>query len=585
MCRSRTTQAVLGSMCALLLSCLAWVPGGAQPGERGVAQPPQNNLVYEIFVRSFCTSDSTNHPAGNLKGIVNRLDPYLNDGNPETNQDLEVGILWLMPIFPSPSYHGYDVTDYRAIQPDYGTMEDFKDLLKEAHRRGVRVVLDIPFNHTSDQHPWFQKAVQEPDSPFRKYYHFQPDDGPAPGGWYSVTDGAGKKVRYFGLFSSKMPDLDFDNAAVRKEVKDIAAFWLDLGVDGFRLDAAKHIYGDRFDQLREAEILKNNDWWHEFSEFVYQRKPEAVLFGEVLGDFEMMRRHAWGLAGLVDEPFMNNLRAQVGGPKPGFLNGYKQFVTQARELHRKAPPPSGPSFQPFDYVASHDRNPRLASDLEEMKRHGMPHEVDPAYRMALYTLLTLSSRPILYQGDELMQRGWKWNGSPKDDPRSPGDGTGIFDETLREPFPWYKSRQGEGQTSWFASRFSLPNDGTSREEQDRDGGMLPLARALTHLRARHPVLANGDVGDVLSDSQDWMVFEKDAGREHYLVLINMTPNKLDYRFTSTWFPQYAGAQMIFWSDGSAKKWQDVTAENRKITDAASVPPFGLVVLRQTPRNR
>src|SRR3954471_16667093 len=103
-----------------------------------------------------------------------------------------------------------------------------------------------------------------------------------------------------------MPDLNFDNPKVRQEVKDIAKFWLDQGVDGFRLDAAKHIFGDRFDPPREAEILKNNDWWLEFSQFVYRRKADAILVGEVLGDPELLLRHAWGLDGLVDEPFMND---------------------------------------------------------------------------------------------------------------------------------------------------------------------------------------------------------------------------------------------------------------------------------------
>src|SRR5262249_15998458 len=156
--------------------------------------------------------------------------------------------------------------------------------------------------------------------------------------------------------------------------------------DGFRLDAAKHIYGDRFDQLREAEIRKNNDWWLEFSQAVYRRKPAAILVGEVLGDPELLRRHAWGLDGLLDEPFMNNLRTQVSGPKPGFLGQYKQFVSQARELNRMAYNPAlgfpDQAFQPFDYMASHDRNPRLASDLEEMKRRGMTHDMDEAYRLA-----------------------------------------------------------------------------------------------------------------------------------------------------------------------------------------------------------
>src|SRR3982751_3594370 len=119
------------------------------------AQPPApapDNLVYEVFVRSFADGDNDAKGIGDLKGIINELDPYLNDGDPKTDADLVVGVLWLMPIFPSPSYHGYDVSNYRDINPDYGTMTDFKSLIARAHQRGVRVILDVPFNHTSDQH-------------------------------------------------------------------------------------------------------------------------------------------------------------------------------------------------------------------------------------------------------------------------------------------------------------------------------------------------------------------------------------------------------------------------------------------------
>jgi hypothetical protein len=194
--------------------------------------------------------------------------------------------------------------------------------------------------------------------------------------------------------------------------------------------------------------------------------------------------------------------------------------------------------------------------------------------------MTLSSRPILYQGDEWMQHGWKWKGNPSNHPTEPGDGSRIYDETLREPFQWYQIGNGPGQTSWFAPRFDKPNDGVSKEEQEQSGGMLDLTRGLAHLRARHPALANGDLGTILSDTQDWMVFEKFSDTDRYLILINMTSTGHDYRFHEGWYPRYVGAHMIYWSDGAEKKWKDVTASNQKIEGAVFVPPFGLVVLRQ-----
>jgi alpha-amylase len=537
-----------------------------------------SDVVYEIFVRSFFDGDNDSKGIGDLKGVLKQLD-YLNDGKPDTNQDLEVDILWLMPIFPSPTYHGYDVTDYRTIHPEYGTLDDFKALLKEAHKRNMRVILDVPFNHTSNQHEWFQKAVADPQSPYRAYYRFEPKSGDCKPSWHPDP---GQTVCYLGVFSPTMPDLNFDNAQVKKEVKNIAKYWLAFGVDGFRLDAAKHIYGESLDE-GEPDILHNNDWWLEFSKFVYSQKPKAILIGEVLGDDERLRRHAWGLDGLVDEPFMDGLRYNLGHPSKGFVAHYKHTLQDARDLNKTAyqssfPFPDQP-FQFYPYVASHDRNPRLASDLEEMRNHGMNASVDQAYRVAMYVLLTVGSRPILYSGDELMQKGWKWNGNSQSDPDHPGDGSGLYDETLREPFPWYKSGQGPGQTKWLQSKYDGPDDGVSREEQTQSGEMLDLVRALTNLRTKHPTLATGEIGAVVSDDEEWMVFERKKSNDRYLILINRTASSHDYRFHQQWYPEYIGAKEIFVSDGTSKQWKDFTNQNKSIQDAVSVPAFGLVILR------
>jgi len=283
---------------------------------------------------------------------------------------------------------------------------------------------------------------------------------------------------------------------------------------------------------------------------------------------------------------MNEARAAIERPESGFVGHRKQFLEQARALNRTAFDPSLPfpdqPFEAYPYLASHDRNPRLASDLEDMKRRGMRYTVDEGYRLSMYMLLTMASRPMLYEGDEIMQRGWKWNGNRRTDTDNPGDGSGIFDETLREPFPWFASGQGAGQTRWFQSRFDFPNDGVSREEQAEPGGMLDLVRALTNLRTRHPAFANGDIGAIPSDSDDWIVFERGAGKEQYLVLINRSLTGKDYRFHTAWFPQYRGADLIFWSDGRLRQWKDTTADAQRIRDSVFVPPAGLVIIRQRP---
>jgi glycosidase len=354
---------------------------------------------------------------------------------------------------------------------------------------------------------------------------------------------------------------------------------LDRGVDGFRLDAAKHVFGDTFDDLAEADILRNNDWWREFSDFVYGINSKAVLVGEVLGSRESLRRHAFGNDALVDEPFMESARSWIASPRAGFLKEWVQFVKSCRDVNADAHSkfPRQEPFQSFAYLASHDKDTRLASDLEERKKAGMQASVDEAYRLGLYVLMSAGKHPILYNGDELMQPGFKWNGNPSNHPTKPGDGSGIYDETLREPFPWRKAGAKAPQTGWFPPRFDKPNDGISVEEQGSKASMLSLVKALTNLRTKHPAFGNGEIGEILNDDADWLVFEKTEGTQRYLVMINSTGQGKDYSFHKDWFPQYTGAELLFWSDGQRKEWKN---QSSRIDKSVFVPPFGFVLLRR-----
>ena len=200
-------------------------------------QPWWNDTTfYEIFVRSFYDSDGDG--AGDLNGLIGKLD-YLNDGDPTTTSDLGVTGIWLMPIMASPSYHGYDVTDYYQVNPEYGTNEDFKRLIEEAHKRGIRVIIDLVLNHTSAEHPWFIES-QDPNSPKRDWYVWS-DEEPQGKGWHPGKNGG----YYYGYFGEHMPDLNYKNPAVTEEMQKVVRFWLEeMGADGFRLDAVKYLYED-----------------------------------------------------------------------------------------------------------------------------------------------------------------------------------------------------------------------------------------------------------------------------------------------------------------------------------------------------
>ncbi|HOJ36168.1 MAG TPA: alpha-amylase family glycosyl hydrolase, partial [Clostridiales bacterium] len=197
-------------------------------------------VVYQIWPRSFC--DGNGDGIGDLKGILSKLD-YI--------KSLGVDAIWFSPLYKSPQKdYGYDVADYRDIAPEYGTLEEFKLVLEEAHKRGIKVIMDLVINHTSDQHYWFLESKKGEDNPYHDYYFWRKGrlgGKLPPNNWKSVFSEPGWKYDenldkwYLHLFATEQPDLNMDNPKVREEVKDIMRFWLDMGVDGFREDVITFI--------------------------------------------------------------------------------------------------------------------------------------------------------------------------------------------------------------------------------------------------------------------------------------------------------------------------------------------------------
>lgn len=201
----------------------------------------KESVVYQIYPRSFC--DSNGDGIGDLKGITGKLD-YL--------KELGVDVIWLSPVYESPNDdNGYDISDYQAIMKDFGTMEDFDRMLSQIHERGMKLVMDLVVNHTSDEHPWFVESRKGKENPYRDYYIWkEPVKGGAPNNWGSCFGGSAwekdeKSGEYYlHLFSVKQPDLNWENEAVRREVYRMMNWWLDKGVDGFRMDVISLISKD-----------------------------------------------------------------------------------------------------------------------------------------------------------------------------------------------------------------------------------------------------------------------------------------------------------------------------------------------------
>ncbi|MHA7967255.1 alpha-amylase family glycosyl hydrolase [Paenibacillus sp. CAU 1782] len=436
--------------------------GSDSAGAETVGTPPydvdeQPSVVfYEIFVRSFYDSDGDG--IGDLRGVAAKLD-YL--------QELGVGGIWLMPILASPSYHGYDTTDYYAINPDYGTLEDLQYLLAESKKRDISVIMDLVVNHSSSEHPWFKEALADKASPYRSWYTFAsaedkvPADGAVDGNpWHSYGDG-----RYLGIFWGGMPDLNFDEPAVRKEMIEIGQYWLEQGLDGFRLDAAKHIFGDFKSTAGSPEVQgANQAWWQEFRQGLNKVNPQAYLIGEV-----------WDSASVIAPYFDQALDSAFHFDLAGKLlsaarnESDPDLAFSLGRVHGAYEQSSGGRFLDAPFLSNHDQN-RVMSVLNGNADHA---------KMAAALLLTLPGTPYLYYGEEIGMKGVK------------------PDEYIREPMLWYADPAGgEGQSSWLASRHNREAGAVSVEWQEgAAGSLLEHYRMLIGWRNSEPALSDGAIGE------------------------------------------------------------------------------------------
>ncbi len=412
---------------------------------------PTSGVYYEIFVRSFY--DSNGDGIGDLNGVTQKLG-YL--------KWLGVSGIWLMPINPSPSYHGYDVTHYRAINPQYGTMQDFKHLLTAAHRLGIKVIIDLVINHTSNRNPWF-KAAQNPHSPYRNWYHWAGSKTHLKA--ISVVGGpvwrADGKQHYMGIFCPCMPDLNYNNPAVRHEMIAIGRFWLRKGVDGFRLDAARHLYVKRPSQVHNpVAVGKDIAWWRQFRQGIDRVNPHAYLIGEVTdNDYRQMAPYFKPLNATFDFPLAQRLIKMAAKERNDHLGA---TLVAIQKVYRAA---TGHYVQDAPFLSNHDQN-RVMSDLHGNLNH---------MRVAAQLLLTLPGNPFIYYGEAIGMRG------VKPDPH------------LREPMRWELSRSAPGETTWEASPIPAAEDVSVAAERKQPGSLLRLYRTLIHWRQQIAPLRDGVV--------------------------------------------------------------------------------------------
>jgi glycosidase len=477
----------------------------------------QGQTSYEIFVRSF--QDSDGDGIGDFNGLISRLD-YLNDGNPETQTDLGIGALWLMPVFASPSYHGYDTIDYYRVNPQYGTEEDFDRLLAECHRRGIKVVLDYMMNHSSDQHPWFVESASGPDADKRDWYVWRDDDP----GWTQPWGGTNPTWHrrgnqyYYGIFWGGMPDFNFANPEVMKEAQSIARFWLDRGVDGFRLDAARHLTatgpGDQQNDTPETHTS-----WQKFSEFMRREYPDRLMLGEIWADAAQIA------------PYYGDTQAVAGGDEFAMTFNFPLAGGAVQSVNLGD---NGPLLAALTRMRTH--YPAGILDGTFLTNHDMVRVAsqlgnDPAkLRQAAAVLLTLPGNPWLYYGEEIGLR----------------NGTATGDEDKRTPMPWTADDTGfTTGVPWY--RFAPGRDTANvADQRDDPGSLLTRYRTLIHLRNGSAALSLGALYPVILEPplRDVVAWERRRGSERLLVIHNLA----DEARTVTWVLEGAGNYQLVFGD-------------------------------------
>ena len=475
----------------------------------------RSGILYQIYPRSF--QDSNGDGVGDLRGIIERL-PYLHE--------LGVDALWLSPIFPSPMEDfGYDISDYTGVDPLFGTLDDFDALVAAAHSRGLKVILDLVPNHTSDQHPWFIESWSSRNNPKRDWYIWRDGrgEGGPPNNWLSEFGGSSWEFDahtgqyYYHAFLRTQPDLNWRNPDVRRAIHDVMRFWLRRGVDGFRVDVMWHLMKD--------DLLRDNP---PNPDFTPGRQPYERLIPLYSTDRPEVHAVVAEMRQVIDEFDDRILIGEIYLPPDKLVAYYGRDLAGAhlpfnfalistpwtaqaianliQDYEAALPPDAWPNW----VLGNHDRQ-RIASRIG----------LDQA-RAAAMLLLTLRGTPTLYYGDEI---GMPQVEIPPDRVRDPWEknlpGIGVGRDGCRTPMQWDSTPHAgfSAGAPWLPLDANFTQDNVATERQHATS-ILSLYRALIDLRRTKPELALGAYRPV-SVTGELLVFEREHQGQRLLVALNL----------------------------------------------------------------
>lgn len=489
----------------------------------------KQGVYYEIFVRSFADSDGNG--VGDFNGVTSKLD-YL--------KELGIDGIWLMPINKCSSYHGYDIDDYTLLNDEYGTEEDFARLIDEAHKRDIKIIMDFVINHTGENNKWFQDAKSNIFSPYRDYFRFVSKYDYAnydewdysPVGcecWYPAGN-----YYYYSTFYGIMPDLNYNNKAVREEIKSAAGKWLNMGVDGFRMDAAMHIYGDyEFNSMSyEERNAANMQWWNEFAAYCEEIRPDVYLVGEAWQDDEVLPQYTQPFDTKFDFAFEQNMMQSVKSETAKTQNGLNlsAYLTEILNEYNKY------DTQYLDGVfgTNHDMD-RIMSQVDGNVKKA---------ELIANIYLTLSGNPYIYYGEELGMKGT-------------GD-----DKYKRTPFIWSVTDTGSN-TNWISNiqnRDIKPLD----EQMTDETSMYQYYKNMIALRKSHKALYAGSYTALDVENTSVMAYERSCDDETITVLHNFSNEPVSVSLENV-----KGENVLFANEGYEVNENTVT-----------VPATGSVIIRK-----
>ena len=500
-----------------------------------------DSVFYEIFVRSFY--DSNGDGNGDLNGITQKLD-YLNDGDPNTQDDLGITGIWLMPIHNSPSYHGYNAIDHYEVNPDYGTLDDLKNLVNEAHVRNMRVILDLVLDITSSENPWFVSGIN-PASPYHNWYIWSDVDPGYLGSWGQQVWFPLNGKYFYSAFSAYSPDLNYLNPDVRAEAFNIAKYWLEeTGIDGFRLDAAKHLIEEGTNQVNTDST---HQFWKEFRVWYKSINPQAMTVGEIWEDTPIMADYLQGDEfDLSFEFYLAELTIQA--INAGNVQQINERLQMAYDLI--------PNQQFAVFLTNHDQERVMSRFFDN----------DEKVKAAASIMLTSPGTPFVYYGEEIGMQGdqiHEWS-------RRPMQWSGELNSGFSTATPWEPLGP-----AWY--------DYNVAEETGDPDSLLSHYRNLIRIRNEHAALRVGALSVVDATNPGLYSILRVSQNEAVLVLVNITSEPISDFFlakSNSALQQGLYSAAVIMGDGQFEAINiNAIGGFFHHVDGPEIPPYGTVILQ------